>query len=93
MTKTGNIECHGCKISMFCSRKDKETSQPCDTSLVAVGVAFVLPLVCIVLILFLAQGRVGEGWAALAVFLFLLLYFLVIRMLKIDFSKYLTKRK
>lgn len=93
MTKTGNIECHGCKISMFCSRKDKETSQPCDTSLVAVGVAFVLPLVCIVLILFLAQGRVVEGWAALAVLLFLLLYFLVIRMLKIDFSKYLTKRK
>lgn len=93
MTKTGNIECHGCKISMFCSRKDKETSQPCDTSLVAVGVAFVLPLVCIVLILFLAQGRVGEGWAALAVLLFLLLYFQVIRMLKIDFSKYLTKRK
>lgn len=93
MTKTGNIECHGCKISMFCSRKDKETSQPCNTSLVAVGVAFVLPLVCIVLILFLAQGRVGEGWAALAVLLFLLLYFLVIRMLKIDFSKYLTKRK
>ena len=93
MTKIGNIECHGCKISMFCNRKDKETSQPCDTSLVAVGVAFVLPLVCIVLILFLAQGRVGEGWAALAVLLFLLLYFLVIRMLKIDFSKYLTKRK
>lgn len=93
MTKTANIECHGCKISMFCSRKDKETSQPCDTSLVAVGVAFVLPLVCIVLILFLAQGRVGEGWAALAVLLFLVLYFLVIRMLKIDFSKYLTKRK
>ena len=93
MTKTGNMECHGCKISMFCSRKDKETSQPCDTSLVAVGVAFVLPLVCIVLILFLAQGRVGEGWAALAVLLFLVLYFLVIRMLKIDFSKYLTKRK
>lgn len=93
MTKTGNIECHGCKISMFCSRKDKETSRPCDTSLMAVGVAFVLPLVCIVLILFLAQGRVGEGWAALAVLLFLLLYFLVIRMLKIDFSKYLTKRK
>lgn len=93
MTKTGNMECHGCKISMFCSRKDKEASQPCDTSLVAVGVAFVLPLVCIVLILFLAQGRVGEGWAALAVLLFLLLYFLVIRMLKIDFSKYLTKRK
>ena len=93
MTKTGNIECHGCKISMFCSRKDKETSQPCETSLVAVGVAFVLPLVCIVLILFLAQGRVGEGWAALAVLLFLVIYFLVIRMLKIDFSKYLTKRK
>ena len=93
MTKTGNMECHGCKISMFCSRKDKETSQPCDTSLVAVGVAFVLPLVCIVLILFLAQGRVGEGWAALAVLLFLVLYFLVIRMLKIDFGKYLTKRK
>ena len=93
MTKTDNIECHGCKISMFCSRKDKETTQPCETNLVAVGVAFVLPLVCIVLILFLAQGRVGEGWAALAVLLFLLLYFLVIRMLKIDFSKYLTKRK
>jgi positive regulator of sigma E activity len=78
---------------MFCSRKDKETDQPCDTNLAAVGVAFVLPLVCIVLILFLAQGRVGEGLAALAVLLFLLLYFLVIRMLKIDFGKQATKRK
>ncbi len=93
MTKTDNIECHGCKISMFCSRKDKETAQPCDTNLVAVGVAFVLPLVCIVLILFLAQGRVGEGWAALAVLMFLLLYFLVIKMLKINFSKHVMKRK
>ena len=92
MTKIDNIECHGCKISMFCSRKDKETAQPCDTNLVAVGVAFVLPLVCIVLILFLAQGRVGEGWAALAVLLFLSLYFLVIRMLKIDFGKHVTKK-
>ena len=92
MTKTDNIECHGCKISMFCSRKDKETTQPCETNLVAVGVAFVLPLVCIVLILFLAQGRVGEGWAALAVLLFLSLYFLVIRMLKIDFGKHVTKK-
>jgi positive regulator of sigma E activity len=78
---------------MFCSRKDKDTAQPCDTNLAAVGVAFVLPLVCIVLILFLAQGRVGEGLAALAVLLFLLLYFLVIRMLKIDFGKQATKRK
>lgn len=93
MTKTDNIECHGCKISMFCSRKDKDTTQPCDTNLAAVGVAFVLPLACTVLILFLAQGRVGEGWAALAVLLFLQLYFLVIRMLKIDFSKHVTKRK
>ncbi len=92
MTKTDNIECHGCKISMFCSRKDKETAQPCETNLVAVGVAFVLPLVCIVLILFLAQGRVGEGWAALAVLLFLSLYFLLIRMLKIDFGKHVTKK-
>lgn len=93
MIKTDNIDCHGCKISMFCSRKDKETDQPCDTNLAAVGVAFVLPLACIVLILFLAQGRVGEGLAALAVLLFLLLYFLVIRMLKIDFGKQATKRK
>ena len=92
MTKTNNIECHGCKISMFCSRKDKETSQPCDTSLKAVCVAFVVPLVCIVLILVLAQGRVGEGWAALAVLLFLSLYFLVIRIMKIDFSKHVTKK-
>ena len=93
MTKTDNIECHGCKISMFCSRKDKEAAQPCDTNLVAVGVAFVLPLVCIVLILFFAQGRIGEGWAAMVVLMFLLLYFLVIKMLKIDFSKHVTKRK
>lgn len=92
MTKTDNIECHGCKISMFCTRKDKDAAQPCDTNLVAVGVAFVLPLACIVLILFLAQGRVGEGWAALAVLLFLSLYFLVIRMLKIDFGKHVTKK-
>ena len=93
MTKTDNIECHGCKISMFCSRKDKETSQPCDTNLKAVGVAFVVPLVCIVLILTLAQGRVGEGWAALAILVFLAVYFMVIKLLKIDFGKYAEKRK
>ena len=85
MAKPTDIECSGCKISMFCSRKNKETSQPCDTNLCAVGVAFVIPLVCIVLVLALAHGRMGEGWTALVVLGVLALYFLGIWLWKPDF--------
>lgn len=86
MAKPTDIECSGCKISMFCSRKNKETSQLCDTNLRAVGVAFVIPLVCIVLVLALAHGRMDEGWTALAVLGVLALYFLGIWLWKPDFS-------
>lgn len=86
MAKQTDIECSGCKISMFCSRKNKETSQPCDTNLRAVGVAFVIPLVCIVMVLALAHGRIGEGWTALIILAVLAIYFLGIRLWKPDFS-------
>lgn len=86
MAKPADIECSGCKISMFCSRRNKETSQPCDTNLRAVGVAFVIPLVCIVMVLVLAHGRIGEGWTALIILVVLALYFLCIRLWKPDFS-------
>ncbi len=87
MTKSADIECSGCKISMFCSRKNKETSQPCETNLRAVAVAFVIPLVCIVLVLALAHGRVEEGWTALIILGVLAVYLLGIRLLKLDFRK------
>lgn len=93
MTKSNDLECHGCKISMFCRGKDKETGQPCETSLKAVLVAFVVPLACIVMLLVAAQGRVGEGWAALAVLVFLALYFLLIWLLKPNFGNINTNRK
>lgn len=86
MTKTTDMECSGCKISMFCSRKNKETSQPCETNLRAVVVAFVIPLACIVLVLALAHGRVGDGWTALIVLAVLAVYFIGIRWYKPDFS-------
>lgn len=87
MTKPTDIDCHGCKISMFCSRKNKDSSQPCETNLWAVCVAFVVPLLGIVLILALAQDRVGEGWSALSILLFLALYFLALKLMKIEFKK------
>lgn len=86
MAKTIDIECSGCKVSMFCSRKNKDTSRPCDTNLRAVGVAFVIPLLCIVVVLALAHGRVGEGWTALIILAVLAVYFLGIRLWKPDFS-------
>lgn len=86
MAKTVDIECSGCKVSMFCSRKNKDTSRPCDTNLRAVGVAFVIPLLCIVVVLALAHGRVGEGWTALIILAVLAVYFLGIRLWKPDFS-------
>lgn len=86
MAKTIDIECSGCKVSMFCSRKNKDTSRPCDTNLRAVGVAFVIPLLCIVVVLALAHGRVGEGWTALVILAVLAVYFLGIRLWKPDFS-------
>lgn len=86
MSKQSDLDCNGCKISMFCSRKDNKEGQLCETSLKAVLLAFVIPLCCIVLLLALAQGRVGEGWTALGVLLFLELYYLVIKIAKPDFS-------
>lgn len=86
MAKTTDIECSGCKISMFCSRKNKDTSRPCDTNLRAVCVAFVIPLACIVLVLALANGRIGDGWTALIILGVLAVYFLGIRLWKPDFS-------
>lgn len=87
MAKQTDLDCSGCKISMFCSRKDKQNGQPCDTDLRAVLVAFIIPLIGIVFMLTLAQGRVGEGWTALGILLFLALYFLAIRLLKPDFTR------
>ena len=65
MAKQTDLECSGCKISMFCSRKDKQGGQSCETDLRAVLVAFVIPLVCIVLVLVFSQGYLSEGWMAL----------------------------
>lgn len=92
MTKATDMECHGCKVSMFCSRKDKSTGQPCETSLRAVAVAFVIPLCCILLVLFAAQGRMADGCTALCVVLVLAAYFLIIRLLNIDFGKWSNRK-
>lgn len=86
MANSVDNECSGCKISMFCRRK-KEDGQPCETSLKAVAVAFLIPLCCVVAVLALAQGRVGEGWTVVAVFAVLLVYFLLVWLIKPDFRK------
>lgn len=85
MAKSSDINCAGCKISMFC--RGKEQGEPCETSLKAVGIAFVVPLCIILLILVLAQGRLTEGWTVLLVFVCLSLYFVVVRLIKPDFRK------
>lgn len=87
MTKSTNIDCSGCRISMFCSRKGDDSGQPCETSLKAVSVAFLIPLLCIVLILALAQNRLEEGWTVLLIFAVLAVYFLLVRLVKPDFRK------
>lgn len=87
MAKQTDLNCSGCKISMFCSRKDKQEGQPCETDLLAVLVAFVIPLIGIVLMLIMALGIVEECWAALGAFVFLALYFLAIKWLKPDFNR------
>ena len=33
MAKQTDLDCSGCKISMFCSRKDKQEGQACETDL------------------------------------------------------------
>lgn len=71
---------------MFCRGKDKEAGQPCETNLKAVLVAFVAPLVGIVLILVLAHGRWPETWTALGILVFLALYFLAIWLIKPRFG-------
>ena len=86
MSKSTKLDCAGCKISMFCSRKDNKEGEPCETNLKAVALAFVVPLCGIVLLLVLAQDRVSDGVAALTILFFLMLYFLFIRLLKPDFS-------
>ena len=87
MAKQTDLECSGCKISMFCSRKDKQDGQSCETDLRAVLVAFVIPLVCIVLVLVFSQGRLSEGWMALLVLLVLMVYFIVVRLIRPDFTR------
>lgn len=86
MSKSTQLDCNGCNISMFCSRKDNKEGEPCETNLKAVALAFVIPLCGMVLLLVLAQGRMSDGVAALAILCFLVIYFLVIRLLKLDFS-------
>ena len=52
-------------------------------------IAFIIPLVGVVVLLCATQGRVSEGWAALAVLLFLAAYFLIVKLTspKIKFKR------
>ena len=90
MKNTDKLDCAGCKISMFCDQKERDAEQgPCGTSLKAVLIAFIIPLVGVVVLLCATQGRVSEGWAALAVLLFLAAYFLIVKLTspKIKFKR------
>ena len=75
--------CSGCKISMFCGHKDEGVA--CETSLKAVAIAFVIPLIAIVVILAVGQLYFDEILSALAILCFLILYFLAIRLIKPKF--------
>lgn len=81
MTKATDLDCSGCKISMFCKQKSGADTQSCETKLKAVAVAFVIPLIGIVVLLLLANGRMSDGWAAFCVLLFLVIYFLIIKII------------
>ncbi len=81
MTKATDLDCAGCKISMFCKQKSGADMQSCETKLKAVAVAFIVPLIGIVALLWLANGRMSDGWAALCVLLFLAIYFLIIKII------------
>lgn len=87
MTNSNNFDCSGCKVSMFCSSKGKELSQPCKTSYKAILIAFVIPTICVALILAVAEGRIDEILTALGILLFLVIYFFTVRAMRIDFSK------
>ena len=80
MKTTDNAHCSGCKISMFC-KKEHNTEGSCNTSLKAVAMAFVVPLIGIVLLICTMQGKIDEGLIALSVILFLILYFVLLKWL------------
>ena len=75
--------CSGCKISMFCGHRNEDGG--CETSLKAVAISFVLPLIAIVVILSLGQLYFNELISALLIVFFLILYFLAIRLIKPKF--------
>lgn len=68
---------------MFCGHKDEGVA--CETSLKAVAIAFVIPLIAIVGILAVGQLYFDEIISALAILCFLTLYFLAIRLIKPKF--------
>lgn len=79
-----NLDCSGCKISMFCHKKDPDAPQ--ETNLNAVLVAFGIPLLGCILILVGGQNSgVGEGITALGILSFLALYYFVLWILKPQF--------
>lgn len=78
-----NIGCSGCKISMFCSHRNEDGG--CETSLKAVMLAFVLPLIAIVVILSVSNTYFSEIVSALLILCFLAVYYLAIWLLKPKF--------
>lgn len=78
------LDCSGCKISMFCHRKDPDTPQ--ETNLWAVLVAFGIPLAVCVAILIICQGRVGEGMTALCILGFMTFYYFILWLIRPHFE-------
>lgn len=85
MKELSNIDCSGCKISMFCRHSSVEKPQSCTTSLKAITLAFVVPLIGIFVLLCMSHERIGEQLSAVLVILFLAVYYLIIRLLKPNF--------
>lgn len=75
-----NTGCSGCKIGMFCGNRGRD--EGCETSLKAVCLAFVIPLIAIVSILAVGQVYLDESISVMLIVLFLVLYFFSIKLLK-----------
>lgn len=85
MNEETNIDCSGCKLSMFCKHDEVKTQGTCTTSLKAVALAFIVPLIGILILLCVLNGQISELSSAIIVTLFLIIYYLIIRLLKPKF--------
>ena len=73
--------CVGCKLSALCGSHAKgNLRESCGVNLWAVLLAFILPMIGIVVLLTLVQGRICDEWAALVILLFLVIYYALLKL-------------